>query len=273
MDTTNDLQSIASQIDEILEKVKELPEDSLELVGKLKELIEEFHRIPLVKIVRHLKSDPKGKELLLEIVKDPDIYALFLKHGIVRPDLKTQVAKVIELVKPYVHSHGGDVELVDVKDNTVFVRMKGACQGCSQVSVTLKEGILEAVQQVVPQIKEIKLVHDQPVEAFIDLDTKGSWLKLCPIDELEEGEVKFVNSEGVRILLANIEGTVYAYRDSCAHQGLSMEGGEVTTRATIVCPWHAFEYDLRSGECITSPHLQLEPFPTKIEEGWILIRT
>lgn len=266
---------IAKDIDSTIEQLKDLPEDKLSLVKRLKELIEEFNRIPLIKIVRHLKQSEEGKAMLIEMVKDPDIYALFLKHNIVKPDVKTEVAKVIELIKPYVRSHGGDVELVDVKGDTVYVRMKGACQGCSQVSTTLHEGILEAVRTRVPQINRIELVKDTPSEAFVLFDENRSknikWKKTFKLVDCKEKELLSYKDSDISVILINWNGTVYTYKDCCAHQGLPLSQGTVDGNGILTCPWHGFQYDITTGECLTSNLVQLEPVPIKIEEGWIYV--
>ena len=270
-DNSRNLQKVAEDIDKTLEKIKGFPEEVLETVSRLKDLIEEFHRIALVKIVRFMKSSEEGKKILLEMVKDPDIYALFLKHNIVKPDKKTQVAKVLEMIRPYIRSHGGDVELVEVKEHTVYIRLKGACQGCSQVSVTLKEGILEALKHHVPGIKDVKLVEDKPVEAFIDTREEKVWKRTYKLADLKEGCLMTYKDKDIDVILINWRGRIYAYRNSCAHQGLPLTGGDVTKRGTLICPWHGFEYDIVSGECINAPHIQLEPVPVRIEGEWVLI--
>jgi hypothetical protein len=77
----------------------------------LKSTIEEFHKVGLTHVVKKLKDDPHGKQLLFELVDEPTVYALFAMHGLVRADLKTQVSRVIEMAvrtcSPTVASHLG----------------------------------------------------------------------------------------------------------------------------------------------------------------------
>jgi Fe/S biogenesis protein NfuA len=58
-------------------------------------------------------------------------------------------------INPGVASHGGYVELLDVKDSRVFVRMGGGCQGCGMASVTLKQGVEVLIKQQFPQIEAV----------------------------------------------------------------------------------------------------------------------
>jgi len=67
--------------------------------------------------------------------------------------LAAGIAKLIdEQVAPGVASHGGLVDLIDVKDNVVYVRLGGGCQGCAMVDVTLRQGIEVMIKQAYPQV-------------------------------------------------------------------------------------------------------------------------
>jgi Fe-S cluster biogenesis protein NfuA len=67
-----------------------------------------------------------------------------------------KVQEVIESVRPALQGHGGDVELVQIdRDNTVKVRLQGACQGCPGAAMTMKMGIERILKEKVPQVKEV----------------------------------------------------------------------------------------------------------------------
>lgn len=67
-----------------------------------------------------------------------------------------EVQKLLDTqINPGVASHGGYVELLDVKDNRVFVRMGGGCQGCGMASVTLKQGVEALLKQVFPDLSVV----------------------------------------------------------------------------------------------------------------------
>ena len=65
-----------------------------------------------------------------------------------------------EEINPMVAKHGGRVELLDVQDATVVVRMMGGCQGCGMATVTLRQGIETALRQAVPGVRGIKDITD-----------------------------------------------------------------------------------------------------------------
>lgn len=67
--------------------------------------------------------------------------------------VKAKVQKILdELINPAVAGHGGFVELLDVKDNLVYLLLGGGCQGCGMVNVTLKHGIEATLKEEIPQI-------------------------------------------------------------------------------------------------------------------------
>lgn len=65
-----------------------------------------------------------------------------------------------EEINPMVARHGGKVELLDVQDATVVVRMMGGCQGCGMATVTLRQGIETALRQAIPGVRGIKDITD-----------------------------------------------------------------------------------------------------------------
>jgi Fe-S cluster biogenesis protein NfuA len=69
---------------------------------------------------------------------------------------KIQVA--IDRVRPALQADGGDVELVEVKDRVVSVRLTGACGGCPMATMTLRNGIERAIKEEVPEVKEVVAV-------------------------------------------------------------------------------------------------------------------
>jgi Fe-S cluster biogenesis protein NfuA len=70
-----------------------------------------------------------------------------------------KVKDIIELIRPALQGHGGDVELVGTdEDNTVRVRLQGACQGCPGAAMTMKMGIERILKEKVPEVKEVVAV-------------------------------------------------------------------------------------------------------------------
>jgi len=71
-----------------------------------------------------------------------------------------KVKNIIEAIRPNLKSHGGDIELVGIDaDNTVKVRLQGACQGCPGAQMTLKMGVERLLKEKVPEVKEVIAVN------------------------------------------------------------------------------------------------------------------
>lgn len=69
---------------------------------------------------------------------------------------KDQVSQVIDEIRPALQGHGGDIELIDVEeDNTVKVRLQGACAGCPGAKMTLKNGVERILKEKLTQVKEV----------------------------------------------------------------------------------------------------------------------
>lgn len=281
-DTTapDELSTLAHAVEQALADVRGMPIDHRKRALALKASVEAFHRAGLVRIVRAMKDHPVARELLMELVDDPAVYALFSMHGIVRADVRTRVSEVIENVRPYTQSHGGDVELVDVRDDTVFVRLSGACNGCSMSAVTLRNGVEEALRERVPEITRIEVLPNDPTPEVMPLVSLGragrdaGWVSGPPVASLEDARpARMELADGKSLVLIRLGEHVQAFRNECAHLGLPIDGGTVDAESrTITCPWHGFRFDCLTGECLTAPQAQLEQVPLRVEGGIVQVR-
>lgn len=274
-----DFELLARRVDEAAAALASLPDDARAKATELKKAIERFHAHALRKLVRRLRESEAGKALLYEAVDDPAIYALFLMHGIIKQDPATRVSIVLEEVRPYLRSHGGDVELVKVEGEAVYVRLHGACSGCSLSAVTLKNAVEEAIRARVPEITHVLMAKDDVGSGYLPLNViderpdlaASGWIEGPGVDELEEGKPMALQHEDTPVLLVRVDGKVMAFRNECPHMGMPLDRGMVEG-VEITCPWHGFRYDLSTGECLTAPHVQLEPFPVRVEERRVWIR-
>ena len=72
--------------------------------------------------------------------------------------MREKVEAVLNQIRPNLVRDGGDVELVDVTDGIVKVRLTGACGGCPMASMTLKHGVERVLKEQVPEVKEVVAV-------------------------------------------------------------------------------------------------------------------
>lgn len=69
---------------------------------------------------------------------------------------KEKIIEIIEKLRPFLINDGGDIEFVKYENNTVYIKMLGACAGCNLIDYTLKDGIESALKEEIPNIKEVK---------------------------------------------------------------------------------------------------------------------
>ncbi len=280
------LELAAQRVDSALEHASALTGEAREKALELKQALEEFHQLGLRRIVQHLKSDPQGKQILFTLIDEPEIYALLAMHKLVRPDIVTRVRTVIDRIRPYVQSHGGDVELVEVTSTIASVQLSGACNGCSATASSLRTGIEEAIIEGVPEITEVKVITAQvsapiiTIEALLSSAKKEKWTPGPSIGELHEGQLLRFDLEHDKdhnpadsLLFVRVGESIQAFENACAHQGLPLERGIFDPEAgTITCPWHGFRFDCLSGECLTAPQAQLKIIPVRVVEGIIEVK-
>lgn len=274
-------EELAQRVDDAMAALEGLEPVARKSAEELQAAIEGVHRAGLVSIVRRLRADDAGRAALFELVDDPAVHLLLSLHGIIRPDPVTHAGQVLDSVRPQLHSHGGDVSLVRIADGTAFVRLEGACNGCSMSSVTLRNLVEEALVQEVPSITAVEVVKDQPSPTLIPVESlrigldpaADGWARLGPASDLPSGELKTATLRDVSVIVVNVEQRLSAYRNECAHEALPLDNAVLdVANNTLTCPWHGFCFDASSGECLSAPGAQLEQLPLRIDDGDVWVR-
>lgn len=107
----------------------------------------------LERIVRALdEAGPESAALRQAIVDDGVVASLLLIHGLYPVDLETRVQEALDGVRPYMHSHGGDVELLSLEEGVAHLRLEGSCQGCPASAATLEQAIRQALEEAAPDL-------------------------------------------------------------------------------------------------------------------------
>lgn len=97
-----------------------------------------------------------------------------------------------------------------------------------------------------------------------------SFQRVSAASELWPGEMKGIVVDGVKVVLINADGTIYAYADRCAHRGVPLSTGEFRD-GVLVCTVHYWEYDPCTGCGINPQGFQLVPYTVKVENGDIWV--
>jgi Fe-S cluster biogenesis protein NfuA/nitrite reductase/ring-hydroxylating ferredoxin subunit len=195
--------------------------------------------------------------------------ALLAMYALEAPDDEILVEEALDEIRPYVESHGGAVELVEVADGTARVRMSGACEGCAASAMTLRRGIETAIKERLP---DMDVVAEEPEGApgpqllQIENVKRPEFTEISDVPE--PGELRGARVGDVDLVLANLGGEVYAFRNACAVDGMPLDGGRLT-ETVLVCPWHNCAYDGRSGKRVDdedAPGLTVVPVAVAEDE-------
>jgi len=235
------------------------------------------------------QSEAAGYALIEELASDDLVGSLFLLHGLHPIAIETRVAKALVEVRPYLKSHGGNVEFIRVEDGIAYLRLEGSCHGCPASTVTLKLAIEEAIYKAAPDLDGLQVegVIDPPPRpgtpiTFVPRRRKdgasarpteqnGVWNVMEGVQSLPNGKLKVVTVEGEALLITRIAGTFYAYHNRCSNCNASLAEGKVTG-TYLICPSCERQYDIcRAGRCLDKPDLFLEPVPLLVENGKVKV--
>jgi Fe-S cluster biogenesis protein NfuA/nitrite reductase/ring-hydroxylating ferredoxin subunit len=234
-------------------------------------------------------------EVVSALAADDLVAGLLLVHGLHPYDVGRRVEQALESVRPYLGSHGGDVELVEVSDQgLVRLRLLGSCDGCPSSSVTLKLAVEDAIEAAAPDITGI-VVEDAPADGGAEtlipvsslrsrLDegvggppggTNTSWEPLPELADLPAGATAVVDAAATSVLVCRLGAELFAYQDRCARCEASMRGAALSRRlgaavgdAVLRCPACQAHYDVRrAGLCLDDGALHLTPVPLLVDGG------
>ena len=98
----------------------------------------------------------------------------------------------------------------------------------------------------------------------------AKFVKVASLQELPPGSAKAVEIGGTAIALYNLDGAVFATSNTCPHRGGPLGEGDLEG-GVITCPWHGFQYDVKSGKCLTNPALGVSCHGVRLEGDSILV--
>jgi Fe-S cluster biogenesis protein NfuA/nitrite reductase/ring-hydroxylating ferredoxin subunit len=209
-----------------------------------------------------------GERIAAALTDDPLVATLLLIHDLHPISLEQRVQQALESVRPYMESHGGNVELLSLEDGVARIHLQGSCSDCSASSVTLELAIKQALEEAAPDLEGLE------VEGANAPDAGGSesvWIDVESVSDLADGSLAAVNVVGRELLVANIDGALLAYRDRCASCGAALHGGLLLAGA-LSCPECARSFFLpRAGRSMDDDRMQLEPVPLLREEGRVKV--
>jgi Fe-S cluster biogenesis protein NfuA/nitrite reductase/ring-hydroxylating ferredoxin subunit len=222
---------------------------------------------------------------------DPLVASLLLVHGLHPQTVERRVADALDSVRPYLGSHGGDVDLLEVTgdayDYTVRLRFAGSCKSCPSSSVTLELAVKDAIKAAAPEVSSIEVVAAPssttsgviPTESLLArVHTNGhraaAWQPAPELAELAPGEVGGYSMAGVTTLACRVGGDVLAYRDHCPvcskgelGKGDNSLAGARLDGALLRCPRCGTDFDMLHAGAGVGTAAHLEPIPVLVRDG------
>jgi Fe-S cluster biogenesis protein NfuA/nitrite reductase/ring-hydroxylating ferredoxin subunit len=299
----------------LVERVQELQDlldvhgDSTtrEIADELVSSIVQMYGAGLERIVARLfAGGMDGERIAVGLTEDPLIATLLLIHDLHPVPIEDRVQAALESVRPYMESHGGNVELLSLEDGIARIHLRGSCSDCSASSVTLELAIKQALEEAAPDLAGLEVEGVAPQMTGLALpmsdgagptglelpivmapaspalrDRSGgdlagpppppSWFELDSVGELAEGAMMALTVADSELVIANVEGTLLAYRDVCASCGGALHDGTLSGGA-LACPSCQRSFFLpRAGRSIDAERIQLEPVPLLREQGRVKV--
>ncbi len=245
-----------------------------ERAEELVRLVADLYGAGLERILTLLRETGRLDDLLLDRLTGDDLVAsLLLVHGLHPHDITTRVEAALDSVRPYLGSHGGDVELLGVGDDgVVSLRLLGSCDGCPSSSVTLKLAVEGAVEAAAPEVTSIQvdtggaagaeaggpLISVDSLRlrladgASTEPDDDTTWEPVPELAGLAAGELGGFAVAGLTVFGCRIGSDVLVFRDRCARCEQSFAGASLARRLggasdapLLRCPTCQTHYDVR----------------------------
>jgi Fe-S cluster biogenesis protein NfuA len=181
--TDNDFRSRIGRIETLIDEIERFADPATQ--GQAREIVQallEFHGAALANLVGHIAAaGPPGRAIMEQVAQDELAANLLLLHGLHPHDLEVRVAQALDQVRPQLHTHGGDVELLGIDGNVVRLRMQGSCHGCPSSAATLRQTIEAAIFGAAPDVASIE------VEGVVEPSNLSSLLPIVTLEPAMAG--------------------------------------------------------------------------------------
>ena len=247
----------------------------------LLEAIDVVHRTALTRLMGAIQS-MAGDAFINRLTGDPAIRLLLMSYDLLAVDRRTLTEEALDAVRGHLHAHGIDVELVEVLGGVVTVRLHGAAPtepaygaALRDVDEALRAGLL-GFQEL--EIRDGKGARPAATDStFLPLKSlqrafRPVYREVFRVEELAEGTFKSKIVDGMPVLLAHVEGELFAVRNNCGESPLPLDYSTLDG-FELKCSWHSCLYDIRTGHRIDRPEAAREELlnvlPVRVRDGMI----
>jgi Fe-S cluster biogenesis protein NfuA/nitrite reductase/ring-hydroxylating ferredoxin subunit len=286
MAQAKNLRATGDSIERLLDELRStLDAPAMDRVEELVRLVTELYGAGIEHVVGVVVEGDEEQltpaAMLERIVGDELVASLLVLHGMHPHDLRTRIETGLDGVRPYLASHGGDVELLEIDEGAgvVRLRMVGSCDGCPSSSVTLTLAVEAAILEAAPEIVQVVADggEDSPstngTEVPVQLSRKAAadagWVPVHGVNRLPTGRLEALDVGHTAVVFARVGGALYAYLDQCAACPSPLRGGPLDGEV-VRCPACGAAYDVRlAGRSLDGTTHHLEPIPL-LDDGGIV---
>jgi Fe-S cluster biogenesis protein NfuA len=156
----------AARIETLIQEVAAFPDPHARATTEeLVQALLDMYGEGLARLLDRIADTEASGLALIETFADDDLLgSLLLLHGLHPIDIETRILRALDAVRPYLKSHGGNVEFIGIEDGVAHLRLEGSCHGCPSSTMTLKQTIEEAIYKAAPDLDRLEVagVADPP---------------------------------------------------------------------------------------------------------------
>lgn len=268
---SSELKELIKRGDELLNRLDALPNSEAKaLAFDLLKALDAIHRRSLGRLIEELKRR-EGAARIEQLAEDESIAALLEMYDLLPLDEKAKAEKALEGVLEYIHSHDGRLEILEVEDGMVSLRLSGSCITCPGSALTLNLMVETALRERMPGFKGMHI--EDPSGQRTTIMARAQRAKRIPIaaaDSVAPGTMRAFEVAGASVLLCNLGGKLYAYANACPGTDRPLHVGRLL-QAILLCPWHNCRFDVRTGARLMgmAGSGDLKAIPISVEDGQI----
>jgi Fe-S cluster biogenesis protein NfuA len=164
-----DINRQGKHIQDLVEQVEALPDpEARELAQECLHSLLTMYGEGLARILQLVKNaGAEGEKVREALLADKLVSGLLLIHGLHPVSLEARLRGALDKIRPYLRSHGGDVELLNLQDDVARLRLQGTCKSCPSSSVTLELAVRRVIEEACPdlagfEVEELSPHPEQP---------------------------------------------------------------------------------------------------------------
>jgi Fe-S cluster biogenesis protein NfuA/nitrite reductase/ring-hydroxylating ferredoxin subunit len=264
------LNRAGSRIQELVAQIDALPNSPARvLFQECLESVLAFYGHGLERILQLVaNAGPDGQKIYHDLIHDNVVRGLLIIHDLHPVDIETRLRDALDKVRPYLRSHGGNVELISLTNDVARLRLQGTCKSCASSTVTLELAIRHAIEEACPDLIgfEVEGAPAQSAGATVAPHPQRAtpnWIVIDHALQLDDGAGMSVRVGDLRLVICKVNGDLYAYRNNCPTCNMPLNT-RMLDSGLLQCGL-GHQYDVRqAGRCPDNPNVHLDPFPLLI---------